>query len=157
MKSQVNSKTYSNRNKELAAIHIAKKELYGSDDDLYRTVMLRVTGKDSAKDLNDKERKVLLDEFRRLGFKGNKKNPTAKVYTKATVAQSRKIAALWRQLQNLGALEDPEAQAINFFKRCKVTQVDNINWMSTKEAQNGIEMLKRWVDRVQIKKAREES
>lgn len=148
MQNKANSKPYSSRNKELAMIHIAKKEL-GFDDDLYRLILQQVTGKESAKDLNTKERKALLDDFRRRGFKGNKKNEKAKVYNKATDAQSRKLAKLWRELQDKGALENPRANLLGFLKRNKITAVDNINWMTTAEAQKAIEMLKKWLARVE--------
>lgn len=56
------------RAKDMQLIHIAKKDL-AMDDDTYRALLLRVTGKSSSKDLNDSERDALLKEFKRLGFK----------------------------------------------------------------------------------------
>jgi phage gp16-like protein len=50
-----------------AVIQIAKKEL-AMDDDAYRALLLRVTGKSSSKDLTDKERDQVVAEFTRLGF-----------------------------------------------------------------------------------------
>lgn len=58
---------------DLAKIHIAKKEL-AMDDDVYRMVLLRVTGKDSASKLNPKQAADLLEEFKSLGWKPKRSN-----------------------------------------------------------------------------------
>lgn len=56
------------RNKDLARIHQAKKEL-GLDDDAYRDLLKGLTKKDSAADLSAKERWTVLKELGRLGAK----------------------------------------------------------------------------------------
>lgn len=55
------------RNHRLAAIHLGKKEL-GMDDDTYRDMLEQVTGKRSAKDLNDDELVAVLKRYETLGF-----------------------------------------------------------------------------------------
>ncbi len=72
---------------DLAKIHIAKKEL-GLDDDLYRAVLLRVTGKDSASKLNSKQATSLLAEFKSLGWKPKTVRRAGRARPKA--ARSRK-------------------------------------------------------------------
>lgn len=49
-------------------IHIAKRDL-GLDDATYRALLLRVTGKASSKECTPRDRQLLLEEFKRLGFK----------------------------------------------------------------------------------------
>ena len=56
------------RKSELQKIHIAKKELALADDE-YRSLLLAVTGKQSAADLDWQGRQKLLDHFKKLGFK----------------------------------------------------------------------------------------
>jgi len=56
------------RSKELAKIHVAKKQL-ALDDATYRAVLERLTGHASAKDLNARDRLKVLNEFHRLGFR----------------------------------------------------------------------------------------
>lgn len=51
----------------LGKIHIAKKQL-GLDDDTYRSLLQRVSGVRSAKDLNAHQAHKVLQEFERLGF-----------------------------------------------------------------------------------------
>lgn len=56
------------RKRELAAIHVAKKQL-ALDEDEYRSIMLSVTGQTSSAKLDWKGRKSLLDHFKKIGFK----------------------------------------------------------------------------------------
>lgn len=55
------------RARDLKLIHAAARQL-AWDEDTYRAVLERVTGKTSAADLNPRQRKQVLDEFSRLGW-----------------------------------------------------------------------------------------
>lgn len=55
------------RKTELAKIHVAKAQLK-LDDDTYRALLERLTGKTSAADLTARERVMVLNEFYRLGW-----------------------------------------------------------------------------------------
>lgn len=54
------------RRRELAAIHAARKDL-GLDDETYREMLFQLTGERSAKGLNQRQRRQVLDHMRRLG------------------------------------------------------------------------------------------
>lgn len=56
------------RTRELAAIHVAKKQL-GLDDDTYRDMLFTLTRKRSAGELDQAERQRVLDHLRARGFK----------------------------------------------------------------------------------------
>ncbi|NDP58025.1 MAG: regulatory protein GemA [Oxalobacteraceae bacterium] len=56
------------RKNELSKIHLAKKQLALADDE-YRSIMLAITGKQSAADLDWQGRQKLLDHFKKIGFK----------------------------------------------------------------------------------------
>jgi phage gp16-like protein len=56
------------RNRQLGRIHAGKKAL-GLDDDTYRALLERVTGKRSSADMTGTERNAVLAELARLGFK----------------------------------------------------------------------------------------
>ncbi len=70
------------RTKDLARIHMAKKEL-GLDDDAYRALIQGTTGKSSSGDLTPRERIKLLQALQQLGapastrkvFPGKPNNP----------------------------------------------------------------------------------
>ena len=53
---------------QLAKIHIAKAQL-GLDDETYRALLHRVTGKDSAARMTEKQRATVLAEMRGKGWK----------------------------------------------------------------------------------------
>lgn len=55
---------------DLAAIHVLKARA-GMSDDEYRQMLLTVTGKRSAAELDDTERRRVFDYFGRLGVKSN--------------------------------------------------------------------------------------
>ncbi|WP_051249158.1 regulatory protein GemA [Inquilinus limosus] len=74
----------------IAKVHVAKKQL-GLDDDTYRDVLRRATGRDSAADLNDVQLGNVIREFVRLGWKGG-----ADLRTGRTPA-GRLIRVLWRE------------------------------------------------------------
>lgn len=56
------------RRLQLGRIHQAQKAL-GLDDDTYRALLQRVTGKTSSAQMSPEERNAVLREFARLGFK----------------------------------------------------------------------------------------
>lgn len=83
------------RKRELAAIHVAKKQLALPDDE-YRSLLLSVTGKSSSADLDWKGRKLFLDHCKKLGFKpkGAKTDRTLPSVAQDRMARMKKIGAL---------------------------------------------------------------
>jgi phage gp16-like protein len=55
------------RNSDLAKIHVAKKQL-GMDDDTYRSMLSNVAGVQSARDLTIRQRGLVLAHLRMLGW-----------------------------------------------------------------------------------------
>lgn len=62
------------RRRELAAIHIAAREL-GLDESAYGAMLLSVVGVPSAKDLDDEGRQRVLDRLRDLGWQPKRADP----------------------------------------------------------------------------------
>lgn len=111
------------RNQLLAKIHIGKKAL-GLDDDTYRTLLERVTGKISSKDLSIKELEAVMAEMKRLGFTPKKKD----IGRKPRVAAGRK--ALLSKVEAILADHKlpwsyAESMATRMFQRKKV------EWLTT--------------------------
>jgi phage gp16-like protein len=94
----------------LARVHIAKKEM-ALDDAAYRDVLKRVVGQDSAADCTDGQLTLVLDEFRRLGWKPNTGKP------KHANPHVRMAYAIWKDIKQLldGKAGDAELRA--FVKR----------------------------------------
>ena len=142
----------------LAQIHIAKKDL-GLQDDVYRDVVERVTGKRSSADLNDTGRRKLIAEFRRMGWNGGwkrRENPTGR--RRGSAAGSgrahshkpyvRKIFAQWKELRRLGIWRGEDVATLRAFVR-KMTGCDNPEWLKEPQARKVIEALKKIKERAQ--------
>lgn len=67
------------RKAELATIHAAAHEL-GMADEVYRSMLERVTGLDSSKDMDATQRHAVIDELRRLGAKKSLRNAERATY-----------------------------------------------------------------------------
>ncbi len=109
------------RKSELAMIHVAKKTLALADDE-YRSLLLAVTGKSSAADLDWRGRKALIDHFKKIGFKVVAKNAGR---SKPAVAgpRQRYIGKIAAQLTTAGR---PWAYADAMAKR--ICNIDRIDW-----------------------------
>lgn len=128
--------------KALAAIHVAKKHL-GLDDDTYRGLLARVTGKHSTRDMSEAERGRVLDELRRLGFE-----PASKPARRGLEGPyAAKLQALWIAAWNLGIVRDRSDKALTAFVR-RQTGIEAARWLRYPEdAARVIEALKGWMAR----------
>lgn len=126
----------------LAAIHVARKQL-GLDDDTYRAMLVRVTGKDSAGKMNEAERQRVVEELRKRGFK--KSSTPAR--SRAAGPYRAKLQALWIALWNLGLVDDPSDYAMTTFVR-RQAKLDHTRFLIHHEdASAVIEALKEWMAR----------
>lgn len=91
----------------IAKIHIAKAQL-NLDDEQYRDIVRRVTGKDSAAQCRYSQLVDLINEFKALGWK----TPKKKAFRRTPFDPIRKIYALWSELQALGAVQSTDKTAL---------------------------------------------
>lgn len=82
----------------IAKIHIAKKDL-AMDDDTYRDVLERVTGKTSCKDMTLNELKKVIADLKRLGFTVKTVQPKPEHGRKPTTTPDREA-----MLSKIGAM-----------------------------------------------------
>ncbi|MBZ0250877.1 MAG: regulatory protein GemA [Burkholderiales bacterium] len=122
------------RKRDLATIHVAKKQL-GMDDDTYRSMLWAVGRVKSAGDLDFAGRRAVLDHLKACGFRHHR--------PQAQDPQSRKIRALWLELKALGALRDSSEEALAAYAE-RVTGVQALQWLSSDQASQVIEQLKAW-------------
>ncbi len=146
-------------NPMIAKIHIAKKDL-GLDDDTYRDVLERVTGKRSSKGLGPSQMDALLVEFRKLGWKA-KMGAAAGSYRKGSgKLHVRKIFAIWQEMCDAQIPAAPtRAGLLAFVQRMTKTEarpegVADPEWLSPEEARKVIEALKAWRTRELSKRGR---
>jgi phage gp16-like protein len=132
------------RRRAIAKIHCAKRDL-GLDDETYRGLLERVTGRTSAADLDERALGAVLDELRRLGFRSPR---TSDPNQRPGEPQERLAIALWRDLERLGALDDPSERGLRKFA-AKLAGVDSMQWADAPALNKVIEALKAWRRREQ--------
>lgn len=126
----------------LAAIHVAKKQL-GLDDETYRAVLVRVTGKDSTRAMSEAERRRVVEEFRKRGF--TKASNGARKRLQGRFAA--KLQALWIAGWNLGVVADRDDQALIAFVK-RQTGIDHVRFVQDSgDAARAIDALKAWLAR----------
>ncbi|MBK1868278.1 gp16 family protein [Aestuariivirga sp. YIM B02566] len=132
------------RNKMLAKVHVAKKEL-GLDDETYRDMLVLVTGKNSARDCSDHELVKVIELFGKKGFHVKPSKGRMPGYAEHKYAP--KIRALWLSGWNLGIIRDPEEKAMWTFIH-RQTGIASVRWLkSSEDALRVIEALKKWLAR----------
>jgi len=126
----------------LAKLHIAKKQL-GLDDDTWRDLLERETGKRSSKDMSDGERGRVLDVLKQQGFK-----PVSKGSRKGLEGKyAKKLQALWIASYNLGLIRNKDDAALIVFVK-RQTGLDHTRFLRfADDAASAIEALKGWLDR----------
>lgn len=127
----------------IAAIHVARKQL-GLDEDTYRAVLVRVTGKASTRDMSEPERNRVVEELRRQGFRPA---PSKGVRKGLQGPFAGKLQALWIAAWNLGLVENRADAALVAFVR-RQTGIEHMNWLrDPADAAKVIEALKGWMAR----------
>ncbi|HUY26198.1 MAG TPA: regulatory protein GemA [Candidatus Binataceae bacterium] len=125
------------RRADLAAIHVAKKQLR-LDDDLYREIIRTVTeGRiESAADATPRERGAIIEHLRSKGFRKQESNVRP-----LRQAQGRMARGLWIEGAKLGIVRDKSDDAFRKFVK-SVAGVDRPEWMTPAQANKVIEALK---------------
>lgn len=133
----------------LAKIHVAKKQL-ALEEESYRAILERATGKSSARDMTEAERGRVLAEFERLGFR-------ARPARAGRPAHVRHIYALWGELQARGAVvRGPKgAPALRAFVR-RQTGVAAPEFLAPAQSASVTEALKSWIARIKQDRAKQE-
>lgn len=130
--------------KNLAKIHIAKKDL-GLTDEAYRDILRTQTGKESAAKLTDTQALRVLRYFESRGWKPKKQGSLPGMAI-PTDGQSKKIQALWITLHQAGKITNGnDAALLAFVKR--LTKIDRLEWCSGHDKDKVIEALKSWAQR----------
>lgn len=125
--------------RNIAKIKMAQKQL-GMDDESYRALLKRVTGKDSATALTVMQQNQILNEMERLGWKPKR---IASQYKKPA---SRKLVMTWRDLYQAGHISNKSNAALCAWLK-KQAGKPNPDWLTPDEANACIEKLKGWLKR----------
>lgn len=134
-------------------MQIARKEL-GLQDDDYRSILERLTGRTSSADCSDAELGRVLDEFKAKGWTprvvtgGRKagKPESQKARKPADHPAAKKARALWLSLWNLGEVRDSSEAALEAFARRQL-KVAWLQWADQGHTYKLIEALKAMAQR----------
>lgn len=120
------AKTYEEKRKGLIAkIKVAQKEL-ALDDDNYRAILKRITGKLSCKQMNLLELQKIMAEMERLGFKPTKKSIGRKPLHLTDVSElMNKIAVLLKEIDKTWEYANGIAK--------RMFQKDNVNQLNEQQ------------------------
>lgn len=141
----------SDRNRDLAAIHVAKKALSLPEDE-YRDLMATVcAGVRSSALLDQTGRKRFLAHLQacQAGHGMQARVPSIRPDRKPLKPYEKKLWALWMQLADAGLVESRTMRALNAFSK-RQTQVDSITFLNRHQQDLVIESLKRWLSRSEV-------
>jgi phage gp16-like protein len=133
------------RNKLIAKIKIAQKQIGLSDDD-YRAMLAERYGVESSTRLTGAQLGNLIQHMERLGFMPR---PSIKAMARklADDRQSRMIRGIWIELHQLGVVRNASERALAAYIK-RQTGVERLEWLTMAQASNVIESLKAWRDRL---------
>ncbi len=137
----------------LAKVHLAAKDL-GLDDETRRDILERVTGHRSSADCTDAQLHAVIEEFKSKGFRptlvksmksgaGPARAPAPKA---ATTPIAMKARAMWKSLENLGAVRNGNEAALEAFAKRQL-KVDKLQWADQSLGYRLIEALKAMAER----------
>lgn len=123
----------------LKALHATLRQT-PLDDDAKRGLYEQLTGKVSAKDMSDAERKAVTARLKQLY------PATAKPFKKAAKPYQRKIHALWKSCAQKGVIRDGSRAALRTFVKNE-SGVDDPDFLDWQQANPIIEALKKMEER----------
>lgn len=149
------------KEKAIQLIHIAKQKL-SMDEFSYRTMLERLTGKTSCKEMTIAELMRVQAEMESKGFKKTSRShhsPSAKsAVVKSNIAH--KIRAIWIEMGKQGLVRDGSETALNawvrgvvnpiYQKRGQNIQVLNVGALRDDMASLVLERLKKWQARGRV-------
>lgn len=136
------------RRAAVAKVQIARKEL-GLDDDTYRTMLERITGRTSSAACTDDQLGDVLDEMKAKGWKPKVVQGGRTARRSSAVADhpsAKKARALWLSLWHLGEIEQSDETALEAFARRQLG-VDRLQWADQAQCYKLIEALKAMANR----------
>ncbi len=130
-----------------AIINIARTQL-GIEETAYRALLVRVTGVNSLKAMNERQRIAVIEELKRQGFRVTKGGKTLPASSKPYI---RLIHALWKSCHRGGVVQDGSRKALRSFVKER-TGTDDPDFLTYDQASPLIEALKQMERRCQSAK-----
>lgn len=133
------------RNRLLARIHALGKNLLLEEDE-YRALVMKITGKDSAALLDMRELGSLAGYLQKLWNRQRKpKHGYSGSYT--FTPQEKLIWSLWQQLADQGKIKNRKMAGLMGYVKAHIARVDHISWLNGAQQDMLIEQLKKFLQR----------
>lgn len=129
------------RNRLLARIHALSKNLLLEEDE-YRALVVKVTGKESAALLDMRELGTLAAYLQKLW---NRQRRPQRSYT--FTPQEKLIWSLWQQLADAGKIKNRKMAGLMGYVKAHIARVDHISWLNGAQQDMLIEQLKKFLQR----------
>lgn len=126
---------------QIAVIHIAKKQL-GFEDDMYRAILQKLGGVESAKDLDAAGFKTVMEYFNSFGFKSTWRERT--YGERAGMASPRQVEMILKLWNEYTGADDRHALNKWLERTCKVSA---LAFLPSKAAQAAITGLNKMIAR----------
>lgn len=138
--------------KFLKLVQIGRRDLQLSDEQ-YRDLLQEVTGKRSARGLDDFRLGKVVDRMKTMGFVPMTKSPARRKPGKPRAAESAKIKAVWITMHKQGFVRDGSDGALNAYVKRMTSKVNGVGverleWLNSEQAYQVLEAIKRWHYRV---------
>lgn len=121
-----------------AIINIAKSQLE-LEEEVYRALLVRVTGLASLRAMTERQHLAVIKEMERLGFK--KTAGAKKAQPASTKPYIRMVHALWKSCHRKGVIQDGSRKALRSFVKERAG-VDDPDFMTFAQADPIISALK---------------
>ena len=138
------------RKRAIQLIHIAKSQL-ALEDDIYRNILVELTGKVSCSDMNQAQLDKVLSYFKDNGFKVKKTNRKKPNIVRKKVPEIAMIRAIWLTMAKQGFVRDSSEQALDNYvsrmlNRSKLGEnvSFHLQFLSVQQAYKVLEILKNW-------------
>ncbi|GAA5626999.1 hypothetical protein Brsp05_02282 [Brucella sp. NBRC 12953] len=127
-------------------INIAKNQL-GLDEDTYRGMLHRVTGKVSLRVMTEVEKQNVIEDLKQKGFDPAAKRPLKDSRKRLEGKYASTLQAMWIAGYNLGVVTNGSDEALIAFVK-RQTNLDHVRFLHNPAAANkAIESLKSWLKR----------
>lgn len=144
-----------NRKRLFKLLAVANRELGklrpGWCEDDYRLVLQQCgakqnNGRFSASTMTDRQMEEALRQFKVLGFKTKRVGGTGTWRT----ARINKLNAMWCALADAGVVRDRSSHAMEVFCRRQINGLTRLQWATSDQLNQAVEMLKGWCVRVNV-------
>ncbi|EOE1791875.1 TPA: regulatory protein GemA [Citrobacter freundii] len=123
-------------------IHIARNDLQ-MDEDTYRQMLQGLTGKASTKGMDVTQLNRVMESMKKKGFRVKPSGKARSGLPLDNHPQSKKLRALWLEMASAGIVRDCSEQALVLWVQ-RETGISALRWLSSEQASNVIEKLKKW-------------